>query len=83
MSKSADHLAYERLKERQLRALVAFHYVWEKEQENIRVLQTQIEEAYARIRRWENEAEEMRLHVEDHYKNCLTRDDKKKIKEET
>ena len=83
MSKSDDHLAYERLKEQQLRALEAFHYVWEKEQEVIKKLQEQIEESHNRIRRMENEVEEMRHFVDDHYKNCLTRDDKKKIKKET
>ena len=83
MSKSDDHLAYERLKEQQRIALIAFYDVWEKEQEVIKKLQEQIEESHNRIRRMENEVEEMRHFVNDHYKHCLTRADKKKIKEET
>ena len=46
-------------------------------------LQEQIEASHNRIRRMENEVKEMRHFVDDHYKNCLTRNDKKKVKEET
>ena len=83
MSKSDDQLEYERLKEYQRIALIAFYDVWEKEQEVIKKLEEQIEESHNRIRRMENEAKEMRHFVDDHYKNCLTRNDKKKVKEET
>ena len=83
MKKSDDQLEYERLKEYQRIALIAFYDVWEKEQEVIKKLQEQIEESHNRIRRMENEVKEMRHFVDDHYKNCLTRNDKKKVKEET
>ena len=83
MKKSDDHIMYDRLKERQRIALVSFYTVWEKEQEVQKELQEQIEESYDRIRRMENDVEDIRHHVEDHYKNCLTRTDKKKIQEET
>ena len=80
MKKSDDHLEYERLKEYQRIALIAFYNVGEKEQEVIKKLQEQIEESHNRIRRMENKVEEMRHFVDDHYKNCLTQTDKKKVK---
>ena len=57
MSKSDDQLEYERLKEYQRIALIAFYDVWEKEQEVIKKLQEQIEESHNRIRRMENKVE--------------------------